>query len=411
MILKSLLGFAHIDPKMPIMLLFISFSSLLIILANDIEVNPGPVRDNNYYTKSLRNLFTVVYANMRSLLSCPIKLDELKIMAQHSNPAIISIGETWLNDNDDSLELLIDNYSLVRKDRGSRGGGVLVYIRNDLNFQRLVNLENDGTESIWISVMHPDRKKSLFGFYYRSPSMNNTDLQKWMTSLDESLNLANCLNPWTINLLGDFNAKNKLWFNEGINDNAGIILQTITDKYRLSQLVSSPTRITDTSRSLLDLFFSDSPSLVIDTYTLPTFYSCDHNPIVADFLFKFPKENKPRRKIYHYDAVNVELLKNELSQLNFDKWFTDGIYPDVILQAWSTKFISVMDKCIPFKVITLKRTQPWFTKELYLLKKKMLRFYKRWMNKGSIASENHYKKCVENTIIKKLQLNLNIHTL
>ena len=45
---------------------------------------------------------------------------------------IIAISETWLSDNIFDNEILPTNYAIHRCDRGSRGGGVLVAVRDNI---------------------------------------------------------------------------------------------------------------------------------------------------------------------------------------------------------------------------------------------------------------------------------------
>ena len=66
---------------------------------------------------------------------------------------VIGLTETWLNDtNDDLFEL--ENYDFVNVNRYSKnGGGVGIYISNQLNYKLLadLNLNYDNTiESVFI---------------------------------------------------------------------------------------------------------------------------------------------------------------------------------------------------------------------------------------------------------------------
>ena len=43
-------------------------------------------------------------------------------------PVLLALTETWLTPNVDDNLIKINGYSLFRKDRGSRGGGVALYV-------------------------------------------------------------------------------------------------------------------------------------------------------------------------------------------------------------------------------------------------------------------------------------------
>ena len=51
----------------------------------------------------------------------------------------------------DDTNLALDGFCLERKDRGHRrGGGVACYIRNDVVYNRLLELEDELLEVLWI---------------------------------------------------------------------------------------------------------------------------------------------------------------------------------------------------------------------------------------------------------------------
>ena len=77
---------------------------------------------------------SILYYNARSIL---LKLACLRAEAVANNPSIICIVETWLLENIFDSEISIENYQIVRLDRNTHGGGVLVYIHNSLSWEIL----------------------------------------------------------------------------------------------------------------------------------------------------------------------------------------------------------------------------------------------------------------------------------
>ena len=67
------------------------------------------------------------YTNATSLCN---KWDEFKAIIILEKPHVIMITETWFNSN--SLKV-IPNYIFFTKDRDGRGGGVAIYVKNDIN--------------------------------------------------------------------------------------------------------------------------------------------------------------------------------------------------------------------------------------------------------------------------------------
>ena len=72
-----------------------------------------------------------MYLNINSLLP---KIDEHRNIAKLSNAAVIGIDKSRLDDSVLSSEIQIDNYNTFRYDRNRHGGGVVCYIRNNLNY-------------------------------------------------------------------------------------------------------------------------------------------------------------------------------------------------------------------------------------------------------------------------------------
>jgi hypothetical protein len=95
---------------------------------------------------------SVLLTNANHLLN---KLDELSLIASAIKPDIIAITETWLNKDILDSVCSISSYSVVRKGRqNALGGGVMLYIRNNLCFHKLDNVlvNNSEFEVLFVSL-------------------------------------------------------------------------------------------------------------------------------------------------------------------------------------------------------------------------------------------------------------------
>ena len=54
---------------------------------------------------------------------------------------ILAVNETGLDDIISSGEVIVPGYALERNDRNRDGGGVALYIRNTINYERLFDFE------------------------------------------------------------------------------------------------------------------------------------------------------------------------------------------------------------------------------------------------------------------------------
>ena len=112
------------------------------------------------------------------------KLEELRsTLSAASRPVVFGVSETWLNDSIPNGEVDIPSYVQYRRDRGSRGGGLLVYVPANLRSQRRLDLEAEGVEVIWVEL-HVHRKSILFGSIYRPPNADTEVLENIAGMLD-----------------------------------------------------------------------------------------------------------------------------------------------------------------------------------------------------------------------------------
>ena len=74
-------------------------------------------------------------------------LNQSKLLKNSTNPFdIICLNETFCGISTSDNELNLPDYSIVRGDRNRHGGGVAMYIRNNLTFSRRDDLETDYVE-------------------------------------------------------------------------------------------------------------------------------------------------------------------------------------------------------------------------------------------------------------------------
>ena len=147
----------------------VNLAIMLISLANDVEIQPGPPTKTSEFSKlpSSRGL-KICHLNVRSLLR---KLYEVKLLVQESPFDILTISETWLNKSISDSEVLLSGYSIVRSDRRAKkhGGDVAIYIKDGTLLRCIRDLETDNTETCWIEIIKPKAKKLYVCSVYRPP--------------------------------------------------------------------------------------------------------------------------------------------------------------------------------------------------------------------------------------------------
>ena len=160
----------------------------------------------------------------------------------------------------------------MRRDRNRDGGGVAVYIAEHLNYNRLKD-PNESTdrdlEAIWFELLPPKTKKILVGAIFKPP---DSDATIFTDSLGKMFDKLTTNETETI-LLGDFN------FNYIVANTATMKFKRLTSLFHLKQLITEPTRITENSRSLIDLFLTSRPELYVSS-VIPIGFS-DHCAIAG----------------------------------------------------------------------------------------------------------------------------------
>ena len=100
---------------------------------------------------------------------------------------ILCVDETKLDDSFPDSQFLIENYQFppFRRDRNSKGGGKIVYIREGLISKRIKNFESKIIETICIEITI-SKKKWCILFAYRPP---NFDKQSFFKELSSTISM------------------------------------------------------------------------------------------------------------------------------------------------------------------------------------------------------------------------------
>lgn len=145
--------------------------------------------------------------NARSLFP---KLDELTALLAMSPVDLVAITESWLHEDIDSL-LSISGFNFFCKDRAlGRGGGVCVYLREDIPCKRWVDLENLNFECLWLCLRPKRLPRPLSGIavcvVYHPPgrtAQEHKDLNEYLINTTDFLR--NKHPDYGFVFLGDFN--------------------------------------------------------------------------------------------------------------------------------------------------------------------------------------------------------------
>ncbi|KAK2564042.1 hypothetical protein P5673_012260 [Acropora cervicornis] len=157
---------------------------------------------------------------------------------------VLAINESKLDDSIKNCELYIPGYEIIRIDRNRNGGGVCFYINNSINFVIRHDLNLNDLENLCLEIQKPSSKPFLVVTWYRPPCSSAELFSHYETlvgkldSLDLEYYLIGHLNCNMASAHFDINTR---------------LLCEISDTNGLQQLIREPTRITESSSSLIDV--------------------------------------------------------------------------------------------------------------------------------------------------------------
>ena len=96
---------------------------MLLLLANDIQTQPGPATLAEMYDKMPKvRSFKVGDLNIQSVRN---KTDDLCLLLEQNSFDVLTLSESWLENSVHDWEVSIPGYDVLRQDRGQNkcGGG------------------------------------------------------------------------------------------------------------------------------------------------------------------------------------------------------------------------------------------------------------------------------------------------
>ena len=330
----------------------------IIKLLHDIELNPGPNQGTSKrQANKTRNNVTVAHLNVRSL-KCRDHFIQVKQTVLENKFDILTISESWLDNCVTNLELEIPGYDLYRVDRqDKKGGGVCVYILQSYKTEVLWDISGisvAGFHQLWIKIQVRNLRSLVICTAYRPPDV---PVRCFDTDLTPSF-IAASLHNKTIYILGDLNCN---LLNPENPDSRALL--DFCRLYNLSQMVKTPTRVTPSTETLIDVILSSNEQQVRETIVKPCSIS-DHDIVCATLRLKNQRQ-KPTyittRCFKHYrpDQFLVDVSQVPWSVLDV---FDD---PEDKLNAFNLLFNNVLDEHAPIKTVKIRgRPNPFVTCEI-----------------------------------------------
>ena len=336
---------------------------------------PTPTRSGQQDKRKERPL-RVLNINFRSVSA---KRAEIPNLLESLKPDIVLGTETWLDPTTATAKILSDSYKVYRGDRGGRGGGVLIAVRNSLDSYVAPDLEVDDCELLWVRIGLRGRRTLYVCTYYRPDAADEPSLIKRRTSLQRASRLPNA----HLLIGGDFNLPGWDWNTNTMKPRSPPprmhhdFLSMVCDN-GLEQLVKEPTREDNT----LDLFQTNCPQLVPRVEVVPGI--SDHSIPYCEISTNARRKKQTQRQIPLYSKADWDSLRTVAIELSADLQRMDGVATTEEL--WTTFRASLhaaVKKFIPHKTARPKTCQPWVTTSIRKLINRRDRTYRKMKKTGS----------------------------
>lgn len=325
----------------------------------------------------------IAHLNIRSLKNRDHLL-QLRILIQEKGYDIFTVSESWLNSTVSNAEVEIEGYKLTRLDRtGKLGGGVCVYTRSLLKTQilkELTEISSSGFHQLWMQVQHKNLKSILLCTAYRPPDcpvacFNNDFSEKYSAALTRGKDVF---------VVGDLNCDMLK------NSQETSALKDLCSSLNLTQLITSPTRVTKQSSTLLDVILASNTNIVSESEVIENHIS-DHYVICTVLNLKLPKRKPTFVITRSYRDYNPVMFLEDLAKV---QWGHNSLIDDVNgkLNHFNSNFLSVLESHAPIKTIKIRhRHCPFVDDEVKEAMKKRNRLHKLARQTNNITDWENFR--------------------
>ncbi len=327
----------------------------------------------------------VATLNVNSLLR---HIDEIRLIIKELGIHILAINETKLDGSiaDDLVD--VEGYSIKRCDRNRNGGGVAIYIKENLFEKYSVrdDIPVSSLEGVCVECKPSRSAPFTILALYRPPD----ESVEFFSELEKTLQFLDNENKELI-LLGDTNCDILAEYSSNEQSSANSLpahskrLLEIYGLFGFQQLIRKVTRETLTSKTLIDHIATTNQSNIVLSDVREVSLS-DHYMVYC--VRKFRGASKKQHKfIFTRQMKNFreENFLNDLKSVDWKGFVTKTDDINQIVEEWSNMFSMILEKHAPMRNRRVSAEfSPWLTKEFKLLCKSRDR-----LKKFAVSSKSH----------------------
>lgn len=317
--------------------------------------------------------------NARSVINKPELLENLII---DHEPHLAAITETWLTPDVFDHEFAPPNYSVIRKDRPTRGGGVALLIKKGLSFVALPDVQS--AEAIFCKLLC-DGASIFIGCVYRSPNSGDASISAIHDYMQRHTFGSRVV------LMGDFNLPDINWNSMCYSSSASDTLFDLMLTFNLHQVVSRPTRSQGISQNILDLIFFSNHFDINRIKTDVVHGISDHDvPVCFVPLDGTITTHSSVSVVTDFENADDDSVLTHLAH-EFQHFSETGSHASIDVDSLWLHFKSVVLYCIahyiPTKTKRPPKNNPWITREVIQAKRRLKRLRRAIKTKGGGESE------------------------
>ena len=280
-----------------------------------------------------------------------------------------------------------------------QGGGIIVYIKNHIDFKNVKLQQDYNTESVWIDINLIKEEWVRLGIFYRPPDNSEYLNDIIIENINESIDNLGLEKP--VIILGDFNLSNINWDNlKGSNSTEDKFINCFQNNF-LEQLVNFKTR----GNNILDLILTNHSELINNIHSYMPLGNSDHSGICFE-IYANLKHKENNEKVFNFRKGNYNKFRELLSLINWEDVFRDKTCSEM----WAI-FKDIIEKiqleCIPkIKLRASTNKKPgWWTSEIQRTIKDKENAYKDLINSNYNIIQLDVFRSIRNKLNKLIKKN------
>lgn len=325
-------------------------------------------------------LLNILHLNACSMLN---KMNYLKEIIIGAKVQAICISETWLNNDISNGMVKLEGFKLIRNDRcsSSRGGGVCIYIRKDINYKTLHKSNGQHVvEYLFLELNFPS-SNVILGVVYNAQIDDFSEFEHVLRELS--------MKYPDIVIAGDFN------INLLVNNRKSRSFVGMFDQYSMSIVNSHPThfQLNSQSSSCIDLFVT-SDQKNVSIFTQVAVPGISHHDLIC-LSYKINIGTALQKSSYYrdYKNINIENLLLDGSLLPWNDIYNSSDVNNQ-LQHFNMLVLKLYEKHVPLKKCKPSAPVgiPWLNNELQkaFIEKNLA--YSAWRRSRTSDRWKNYKR-------------------